>query len=353
MFATRISRLLALSLVGFVWLSAQAQAEETDAAVQTPDQITLNDGSIIKGKVTGSRDGVITIDTDYAGSLSVSMDHVSAVETQEPVVMLLADETVISDQPLQVEADQLLVSSDAALQESYAISQLMVVNPDPWELGHGYKWSGLINFALLLERGNTDSDELDYKMETTWRSTRDRYSLRLRGENDENDGQKTAEAWYGSAKYDYFLEDPYYVGLQLGAEHDKFTDIDLRYLVGPFVGRQFYEEPVFTLSGELGVSYVNEDFIVAEDQDYPSANTNIEASSNYLGSGSRLYFRNRAIWNLDETSDLIVNTTLGLDFPLLWGLEAGIEMLLEYDSGAVEGVDDLDQTYKIRVGYVW
>jgi hypothetical protein len=37
----------------------------------------------------------------------------------------------------------------------------------------------------------------------------------------------------------------------------------------------------------------------------------------------------------------------------MWDLEASAEMLFEYDSGAVEGVDDLDQTYNIRLGYTW
>ena len=346
-------RLLTLSLVGFFWLSSQVQAEESETPPQVLDQIVLKNGSIIMGTVTGSRNGVVSIDTDFAGTLSVTLDQVAAVQTHGPVVIQLADKTVISDQPLRIESEELLVSSDAIAQQSYAISELAVVNPEPWELGQGYKWSGLVSLALLMERGNTDTDELDYKMKSVWRSTRDRYTLEASGEDDENNGQKNAENWIGRAKYDYFLEDSYYVGLQAFAEHDKFTDLDLRYLIGPFIGRQFYEEPIFTLSGELGVSYVDENYIVAEDQDYPSANWTIDASSNYLGGDSRLYFRNILVWNLDETSDVIVNTTFGLAFPLLWGLEAAAEVLYEYDSGAVEGIDDLDETYRFRVGYTW
>ena len=56
---------------------------------------------------------------------------------------------------------------------------------------------------------------------------------------------------------------------------------------------------------------------------------------------------------VDETSDLILNTTFGLAFPLLFNLEAAAEILLEYDSGAVEGVEELDETYSFRIGYTW
>jgi hypothetical protein len=59
------------------------------------------------------------------------------------------------------------------------------------------------------------------------------------------------------------------------------------------------------------------------------------------------------LWNLKDTEDLILNTTFGLSFPLLGSLEAAAEILLEYDSGAVEDVEELDQTYKLRIGYSW
>ncbi|KZX57137.1 hypothetical protein A3709_05110 [Halioglobus sp. HI00S01] len=59
------------------------------------------------------------------------------------------------------------------------------------------------------------------------------------------------------------------------------------------------------------------------------------------------------VWNLSETSDVVINTSFGLSFPLLLGFEAAAEILLEYDSGAVEGVERMDETYALRLGYYW
>ena len=173
------------------------------------------------------------------------------------------------------------------------------------------------------------------------------------GEIDEANDVKSADNWTIQGKYDNFFSDHSYWGVQALAEQDEFADLDLRYLVGPYVGREFYTDPMFALSAEVGASYVNEDFITAEDQDYPGANWAFHLSSNYLGGDSRLYIDQWGVWNLDETSDVIVNTTFGLGFPLLFGLEAAAEILLEYDSGAVEGVEKLDETYNFRIGYSW
>ena len=341
---------LALGLVVSAGLSLPTYAQEQ---AQVQDEIVLKNGSRVLGTVTGSRDGVVTVDTDFAGTVSISMDQVDSMQTHQPVVMLLADDTVIRDQPLRVEQHQLVIAPDAQAEQSHSLDELRVLNPEPWELGQGYNWTGRANFALDLQRGNTDTDELDYKLETFWTSTRDRYTLKGDGENDEANGEKSADRWSIVGKYDYFLTGPNYWGLLAAAEKDKFSDLDLRYLAGPYLGRQFYDQPIFSLSAELGVSYVTEEFNVAEDQDYPASNWAVKVSSNYLGGVSRLYIDQIGVWNLDETSDVIVNTTFGLAFPLLWNLEAAGEILLDYDSGAVDGVDELDQTYKVRVGYTW
>jgi hypothetical protein len=155
------------------------------------------------------------------------------------------------------------------------------------------------------------------------------------------------------AKWDYFLTDPNYWGMHVAAEKDKFQDLDLRYRVGPYLGRQYFDQPLFSMSAELGVAYVNETYNVAEDQDYPASTWSLEATSDYLGGDSKMYFNQEGIWNLDETSEVIVNSTFGLSFPLMWNFEAAAEILWEYDSGAVEGIDDTDETYNIRIGYAW
>jgi putative salt-induced outer membrane protein YdiY len=326
-------------------LAVQAQTSEP-----TQDELVLKNGSRLIGTVTSSRDGQVTFETDFAGTLIIAMDQIESMRAQNPVVVLLADESVVRDSSLNISQESLVLPSAA---EPYPLENLSVLNPEPWELGQGYRWTGGVSFALAMQRGNTDTDELDYKFGSVWRSKRDRYTLNWGGEQDEANGEKNADNWQLMGKYDYFLAGPNYVGLLASAEKDKFKDLDLRYQVGPYFGRQFYEEPVFSLSGELGLSYVNEQYNIAEDQDYGAGNWNLHITSDYLGGDSLLYFNQNGIWSLEDMSDVIVNSTFGLSFPLLWNLEAAAEVLLEYDSGAVENVDDMDETYKFRVGYSW
>ena len=324
-----------------------AMAEES---APPRDEILLKNGSRLIGRVTSARDGVVAIETDFADTLEIAMDKVESINTHEPVVVLMEDDSVHQDSSLSISEDLLALGGT---QQTYPLEDLRALNPEPWELGQGYRWTGKFGMALQIERGNTDTDELDLDLETTWRSSRDRYRFSWASEQDKNNNDKTKDTWKAGGRYDYFLTDPNYVGLLLFAESDKFKDLDLRSMAGPYFGRQFYSEPIFSLSGELGVGWVDEQFDKAEDQDYPASFWNIDASSNILGGKSAVYFGQLGLWNLDDTSDVVLDTTLGLSFPLLWRLEAAAELLLEYDSGAVENVDELDQTYKFRVNYTW
>lgn len=345
-------RRILTALVAFwlVTLSGPISAQEEAAPA---DEILLKNGSRILGTITGTRDGVVTVETGFAGTLRVTQAEIVEMRSRSPVTMKLSSGEFVTQQPITVSGEQLQVTTAEGQLRNYPLEELLVVNPEPWELGQGYKWSGLGSVAAEMKKGNSETEELDYRIETYWRSLRDRYTLIFTGEQDEANDQKSADNWMAVGKYDRFLEGPWYWGLNVAAESDKFKDLDLRYYAGPYVGRQFYEEPILTLAVETGITYVNEDYFVADDQEYPGLNWSVRMSSNYLGGESRLYLDHAGLWNLDETSDLVLNTTFGLAFPLLFNFEAAAEILLEYDTGAQEGVEELDETYSFRIGYTW
>lgn len=313
------------------------------------DELLLVDGSRIVGRLVSADDSALVFETAFAGSLTIELVQVASLRSNQPQTVQLKNGEILRDRTLTLKERQLQIAAEP----NYAIAELAKINPEPWELGLGRQWQGLVSFALAMERGNSDTDNLDYLVDTSWRGVEDRYTVRFNGQLDEANGIKNAENWTLLGKYDRFTTGSRYWGVNASLEADDFTDLNLRSYIGPYYGIQWFERSVFTLSTEFGLTYVNEDFIVAEDQDYPGANWNLDISSDYLGGGSRLFLNQVGVWNLDETSEVIVNTRMGLSFPLLGRLQAAAEILLEYDSGAVAGVDELDQTYNFRIGYSW
>ena len=323
------------------------------AAVAAPDRIALKNGSTILGTVTDAESGRLVVETDFAGTIKIAQEQIENLQTETPMSLQLADGTVLESSPLRVENERLVLNTPEN-EETYALTDLVRVNPEPWEVGEGYRWTGLASAGLSLAQGNTENSELDYKAESTWTSLRDRLSLSLIGEYDEVNGAKNAQNWIARGKYDRFLNgSPWYAGANLSFEQDEFADTELRTYAGPYLGRKLFTDPAFSLEAEGGLSYVWEEFFVAEDNDYPAATWTLAASSSALGDGTRLYFNQTGLWGLTDGSDVLLNSTAGLSFPLLLNIEGSAEIIWKYDLGAVENVEKLDQTYRFRLGYRW
>ncbi|MDP5053368.1 MAG: DUF481 domain-containing protein [Congregibacter sp.] len=315
------------------------------------DRIELRDGSVVMGTFKDADDGKVKIETAFAGTLEIDQSAIVAMTVESDLVLQMDDGNVLETPRLEVAGEQLTLEQQA--NQNYALAQLTRINPEPWELGNGYNFGGLASFGYDSQRGNTDTDELNYRFETRWESLVDRYRVEAFGEINEANGIKNAENWTARGRYDRNQTGNWYWGGGVSAQQDLFADLDLRTSVGPYLGRRFFTEPAFELEAETGFAYITEDFVSAEDREYLGSTWDVHVQSNALGRDSRMYIDHKGIWNLDEVSNIVLNTTFGLAFPLLYGIEASAELVLDLNTGAVEGTEELDQTYRIRIGYVW
>jgi putative salt-induced outer membrane protein YdiY len=315
------------------------------------DRVQLSDGSVIFGTFKDADAGKVTFDTAFAGTLEIDQAEIVAMDVTSDLTLQMDDGEVFEAAGLTVADERLEL--EAPVPAGYSIEQLTRINPEPWELGNGYHWTGLGSLAFTSQRGNTELDELDYRLDSTWESLKDRYRLEAFGEVDEAQGQKNAENWTVRSRYDRIQTGDWYWGVGASLEQDLFADLDLRASAGPYLGRKFFTDPAFELEAEAGAGYVSEDFISADDREYIGATWDIKINSNYLGGDSRLYYTQKGILNLDELENLVLNNTLGVAFPLIYGLEGAAEVVWNINTGAVEGTEEIDETYRLRIGYSW
>jgi hypothetical protein len=318
---------------------------------EAADRIELRDGSVILGTFKDADGGKVMIETSFAGTLQIDQSEIVGMRVDADLVLQMDDGRVMEAAALQVENEQLSLTQQA--EQSYALAQLTRINPEPWELGQGYNFTGLTSFAWASQRGNTDTDEVDYRIESAWESLEDRYRVEAFGELNEAQGTRNAENWTLRGRYDRIQVGNWYWGGGVSFEQDTFADLDLRTTVGPYLGRKFFTKPAFELEAETGLAYISEDFASAEDREYLGSTWDVHVRSNYLGGDSRLYFDHKGILNLDQLDNLVLKNTLGLAFPLLYGVEAAAEVVWDINTGAVAGTEKLDETYRVRLGYKW
>jgi hypothetical protein len=318
------------------------------------DELIMINGSRLVGEVVSSESGHIVFKTPFAGEIKIAMANVLEVRTVNPVTLKMTDGTIYREKLIVSTEEGTAVRSEGETPIYFKPGDISFVNPEPWLLGEGYKWFGEVNTAGVIERGNTDSDEFDADFKSTWRSLDNRYILSGMYDLDKSNGDKDKNQWRLGGKYDRFSnQDPAtYYGGQLVFYHDEFADLDLRTTVGPYIGRQFFESSRFSLSGEVGAVYVDERFDIAENDDFYGANWAFSLTSDIIPR-TELYAEQVGVLNLDDIDGVLVDTVIGLRFPLIYGLQTAVEIKLEYDGGAVDDVDDLDQTYSFKLGYSW
>ena len=360
-YSQRIHRILAVGL--FMSLSGGGVFADSDLLEASDDaqtaRIELNDGSVIYGDIADIHDGGVLVSTALMGDVKIALASIKRLESDQAIELLTTEQDTFALSALTVVDGEVVLEDD----DNLAVDQLDVANPEAWEVGDGYHVTGRVTSAVEFSRGNTDTDQVNLDLETTLESRRDRITVRADYEetstNIREDGggttsTPTADNWQIIGKYDYFLSNPRnYLGVNLGFNSDRFAEVERRSYVGPYFGRKVFTRETLKLDAELGISYVDTDFLLSEDDSYPGVNLNLTGEAFFFDGKLKLYFRQVNLVNLSSFEQSIYRTTMGLRFPLLFGLEAAAEASADYDGGAAEGRDKLDQALKFRIGYTW
>jgi len=319
------------------------------------DEILMKNGSRIVGDLVSVEADKVIFSTPFAGNITITQDNVDRIITEEPVTLMMEDGTVYRDRQIISTETAMLVEAEDEAPVIFDATDIEMVNPEPWKLGEGYDWTGSVWLKMEYDRGNSDSDEWDIAANSVWRSLVDRYTLKGDMEYEESRNVKKEDNWFIYGKYDRFLEpgSQNYRGTDLSFEYDEFADLDLRTIFGVHMGRTFSDNEHFALEMELGPAWVDEQFSNADNDSWLGVMWNVKATSDIVGFGSQLYLNHDGILNTSDPRDTILNATLGIKFPIRGGFETAFEAEYEYDGGAVEDVDQLDETYNIRFGYSW
>ena len=338
-----------------------------------PARIELIDETVVYGEITDIHDGELYVQTEWMGDVTIQLSAITYLESDQDIELLTTEQEKLALSSLMV-VDGEVVLEDG---DNLALDELDIANPEEWEQGRGYHITGRVTSSIEYNRGNTETDKLNLDAESILESRRDRITLRADYEessalvpqtddqgnaildDDKNPVKKrddTADNWRLEGKYDYFLSDPRnYLGMNLGFHHDQFSDIDRRTYASAYYGRKIFTRDTLTFDAELGLSYVDTNFIDPETDDtsYTGLNINLTGETQLFDSLVTLYFRQVNIINLESAEKSIYRTKVGLRFPLFLGLEAAAEASADYDGGAPEGKEKLDETLKFRVGYTW
>lgn len=313
------------------------------------DEVWLKNGDRLTGKVVSLEGGTLVFKTTYAGDLSIKWEEVGNLKTDEPVKVVLGDETTAQGPVSPGDSGRVKVKAEQVAEPvTVELANIKTINPRP-----PLRMDLRINFGLNISDGNSNTQNIYGEGEFVARTDKNRYTVGALYKRSEDEDVKTADKMLGYMKYDHFFTKKWYGYANAAAEKDEFKDLDLRTTLGIGAGYQIIESERTNLSIEVGPSYVNEDFIVAEDNSYIAGRWGLRFDYYILPKSLQYFLYHTGLQSLEESEDLTLFTQTGFRIPLYKNLNLAAQFNWEYDKSPSPGKEKNDYTYILTIGYLW
>ena len=233
------------------------------------DQVILDNGDRVTGKVTKKDGDSLTVTSDLMGPVTIKWAHVKSVITDEPVTVVLKDGKEVEGK-LTTSGDQVTVADqtvplpsvttvrNAAEEAKYK----RFLHPPLYDL-----WNGYYDFGIADASGNSRALSITNAINAARVTNNDKISIYAtqiysKGLVNGKVGL-TANAWRGGWKYERNLSKRFFLTVFDDYEHDQFQNLTFRGVFGGGAGFHLVKTDRTQLDLAGGFSLNHEAFSVA------------------------------------------------------------------------------------------
>jgi putative salt-induced outer membrane protein YdiY len=313
------------------------------------DEVWLKNGDRLTGKVVSLDSGLLVLKTSYAGGLSIKWEEVVNLKTDEPVKVVLGDETTAQGPVSPGDSGKVKIKAEQVAEPvTIDLANVKTINPKP-----PLSTTLRISVGATKNSGNTENQDFYGQLDFVARTAMNRFSVGGNYQRSEDNDVKTADNAMGYIKYDHFLSKQWYLYANATGQQDEFQDLNLRATLGVGAGYQFFESERTNLSLEGGLSYVNEDFDTAPDNSYAAGRWGLRFDHYILPKSLQFFLYHTGLQSLESSDDLILYTQTGFRIPFYKDFNLALQMNWQYDKSPAPGREKNDYTYILAIGYLW
>ena len=337
-----------MNLPRFTTLGIIAALALTGTLAQA-DTLETKSGARLVGTVTQVAGGTVTLETDYAGTLSIKQSEVARLETSKPLFIRLAGGTTmegtVSATPdgkitIQGQDGTITTSVDKVAttwgpgQTDPAVAQLM------------RRWKYEANFTLNGKTGNKEQLAYGGGLKATLASPQDTLVLYTDFANQKTDGVKSEDRLRAGIDYASYLSEHVTWYTRDEGGYDNVKDISFYNVAAAGFGYDLVKNlPVQKLTVRGGLSYRFENYGQASQEDVSSAGLDLGLSHFYKFENAVMNNNVTFVPSFDDFANYRAIHDSNLEFPLTgsWNFRVGVNN--DYTSTPSAGVEKLDTTY--------
>ncbi|MEM7164889.1 MAG: DUF481 domain-containing protein [Planctomycetota bacterium] len=316
------------------------------------DSVELQDGTRIVGTVKTMAGGVLEITgtTVEGGSLKVKMDNIKSIQTSSVHTLFLADGSMRKG-TVSGSNGNWTVNNASSGATNLSASDIASVSPP---VIPPLRQKGNFVAGARITDGNTRTKSANASAFYEARTETTRLTLDAAWNYAQNKDGVTARNTTGGMKYDYFFDERLFGYVNARLKGDSFADLNLRSTIGAGVGYQFLDRALDNgpadFYEEIGVTYVNDDFDMARDDDYAS----LRISGRYerdINENMQFFHFHEILPGLEDADDISVDTQTGIRVNLMGNFYANAQVNYFWDNTPAAGTNRTDTEYLFGIGY--
>jgi putative salt-induced outer membrane protein YdiY len=319
------------------------------------DEILLEDGSRLIGKILKLQDGTLTLQTKHTGKLTIDMSAVTGINADQELGIVQQD-AAPQFGTLQLNDGEQQLSVEDAQPQLLDIAELTLLwdkdkkMPKPTQ-----RWTGRFEFGLNGTDGNSERFSFTGRSEAKRKTDAGELSLYFQAYYAEANGEQSQNEITTGGRYDWEIAPKWNAYTRVEFEKDEFEIVDLRSILAFGVSHKFLERERQSLNARLGLGYLREDFESADTEQEVIMDLGYDYTLNlrdWIKVTHDLTYYAGIVSPIEEFR-IVANTAAEFDLTdnQQWKLRAGVKH--EYDDQPLPTVENLDTTYYLNLAYDW
>lgn len=327
------------------------------SAALLADTVETRNGARLVGTVKKIDGSTITLETEYAGTISIKQDEVTSVVTDNPQFYRLSGGTVMQGTLNTAPGGELqIVGQDGTISTRVGnvAASWAPGGEDPAVTALRRNWSYEVGLDITGKTGNSEQEGAAITARATLKTPQDTLAFYGAYNRQVSDDVKSADQFKAGIDYQNNFSGRFSWYLRDEGGFDRIKDIDLYNVAAAGAGYDFIKEPNHILTGRAGLSYRYEGYGDPTAEDVSSAGLDLGLRHSLTLANGTLNTTISFVPAFDDFGNYRALHDSSFEIPItasLWKLRIGLSN--DYSSEPPAGREELDTTYYTRLILNW
>jgi hypothetical protein len=316
------------------------------------DSVSLKNGDKLSGNIIFLDGANLVLNTTYGGDITIKKEQINTLESTQVLVVHQAggsDGAVVHIQAALPGAVRLDDGGGSTLVSLDNIDRIMKPKPNLTNA----TWNGNIDLALDLKRAETDTDNINVDVNTTFASKGWRHGANAQYVREDDDKVTNTDNWNAEYTLDRLLTEKWFWEGRLSYKKDQVEDLRSRRQIGAGPGYQFWDDQLGKLSVIGLLSRTKYEYADGGNSSFYATLVRWNYNRFLIGRKVEVFASGELARPLSNVADYAYDSELGLRYKVTQWASLNLKYEHEVVSGTVNG-NDLDSArYTAGFGLSW